>query len=40
VILTAGYRDAGVGVVPAVPSVVGGGSRGATFAVEFGTRAR
>jgi uncharacterized protein YkwD len=40
VILTAAYRDVGVGVVPSVPSVVGGGSRGATFAVEFGTRAR
>ena len=40
VILTPAYRDAGVGVVPAVPSVVGGGMGGATFAVEFGTRAR
>jgi uncharacterized protein YkwD len=40
VILTGAFRDAGVGVVPAVPSVVGGGLGGATWAVEFGIRLR
>ena len=40
VILTAAFRDAGVVVVPALPSVVGGGRGGATWAVEFGTRLR
>jgi uncharacterized protein YkwD len=37
-ILTGAFRDAGVGVYPAVPSVVGGGLRGATWAVDFGAR--
>jgi uncharacterized protein YkwD len=38
VILTAEFRDAGIGVAPAVPSVLGRGKRGATYAVEFGER--
>jgi uncharacterized protein YkwD len=40
VILTGAFRDAGVGVAPYVPSVVGGGRGGATWTVEFGTRGR
>jgi uncharacterized protein YkwD len=39
IILTAGFRDAGVGVAPAVPSVIRRGARGATYAVEFAARA-
>jgi uncharacterized protein YkwD len=38
VILTGEFRDAGVGVSPAVPSVLGHGERGATYAVEFAVR--
>ncbi len=38
IILTAELRDAGVGVAPAVPSVLGHGRRGATYAVELATR--
>jgi uncharacterized protein YkwD len=38
IILTAAFRDAGVGVAPAVPSVLRGGRRGATYAVEFAAR--
>jgi uncharacterized protein YkwD len=39
-ILTSEYRDAGVAVTPAVPSIVdgGGASGGATYAMEFGVR--
>jgi uncharacterized protein YkwD len=40
VILTSEYRDAGVGVTPAVPAVLGRGTAGATYAVEFGARGR
>jgi len=40
VILTGAFRDAGVGVAPYVPSVVGGGLGGATWTVEFGARLR
>lgn len=35
IILTGAFRDAGVGVYPAVPSVLGRGLRGATWAVDF-----
>jgi len=38
IILTGEYRDAGVAVTPAVPSVLHVGRRGATYAVEFGAR--
>ncbi|HZL54711.1 MAG TPA: CAP domain-containing protein [Solirubrobacteraceae bacterium] len=38
IILTAAFREAGVGVTSAVPSVLGGGTPGATYAVEFATR--
>jgi uncharacterized protein YkwD len=38
IILAAEYRDAGVAVMPALPSVLGAGSRGAMWAVEFGVR--
>ena len=38
VILTGEFRDAGVGVSPAVRSVLGHGARGATYAVEFAVR--
>ncbi len=38
VILTAAFRDIGVGVSPAVPSILGHGARGATYAVEFAGR--
>jgi uncharacterized protein YkwD len=37
-ILSAEYRDAGVGVTPAVPSVLRVGNQGATYAFEFGVR--
>jgi uncharacterized protein YkwD len=39
IILTGEYRDAGVGVVPAVPSVLAQPLPGATYAIEFATRA-
>jgi uncharacterized protein YkwD len=35
-ILEAQYKDTGIGVVPAVPSSLGGGQQGATYAQEFG----
>lgn len=35
-ILEAQYRETGIGVVPAVPSSLGGGQQGATYAQEFG----
>jgi uncharacterized protein YkwD len=38
VILTGTFRDAGIGVSPAVPSILGHGQRGATYAVEFAAR--
>ena len=38
IILTAAFRDAGAGVVPAVPSVIAPGAPGATYAIEFGVR--
>jgi uncharacterized protein YkwD len=37
-ILSSQYRDAGVAVTPAVPSVLRVGPRGATYAFEFGVR--
>jgi len=38
IILTATYRDAGVGVSPSVPSGFSGQWHGGTYAAEFGTR--
>jgi uncharacterized protein YkwD len=38
IILTGEYRDAGVAVTPALPSVLRAGHRGATYAMEFGVR--
>ncbi len=38
IILTSYYRDAGVGVDPALPGVLRAGHRGATYAMEFGVR--
>ena len=38
IILTGFYRDAGVGVAASVPSRLGAGWLGGTYAVEFGTR--
>jgi uncharacterized protein YkwD len=38
IMLSAKFRDAGVAVEPALPSVLGAGSRGAVWAVEFGVR--
>ena len=38
IILTSGYRDAGVAVDPALPGVLRAGRRGATYAMEFGVR--
>jgi uncharacterized protein YkwD len=38
VILTAVFQDAGVGVTPAVPHVLGRGLSGATYAIEFAAR--
>jgi uncharacterized protein YkwD len=40
IILTAAYRDAGVGVAPTVPSQLRSRWLGATYAVEFGARER
>ena len=40
IILTAAYRDAGVGVAPSVPSGFSGQWHGGTYAAEFGTRSR
>jgi uncharacterized protein YkwD len=38
VILTGEFREVGVGVSPAVPSILGHGARGGTYAVEFAVR--
>jgi uncharacterized protein YkwD len=38
IMLTASYRDAGVGVSPSVPPGLAAGLLGGTYAVEFGTR--
>jgi uncharacterized protein YkwD len=40
IILTAAYRDVGVGVAPTVPSQLRSRWLGATYAVEFGARER
>ncbi len=40
IILTAAYRDVGVGVAPSTPAPIGSGWSGATYAVEFGARRR
>jgi uncharacterized protein YkwD len=40
IMLTAGYRDAGVGVSPSVPTALVSPWAGGTYAVEFGTRTR
>jgi uncharacterized protein YkwD len=38
VMLSSEYRDAGVGVTPTLPSVLGAGRIGGMYAVEFGVR--
>lgn len=38
IILTGYYRDAGVGVDPGLPGVLGAGRQGGTYAMEFGVR--
>lgn len=38
IILTGEYRDAGVGVAPALPAVIGQQFAGATYAIEFARR--
>jgi uncharacterized protein YkwD len=38
IILTGAFNDAGVGVAPAVPSILGAGEPGATYAIEFAAR--
>jgi uncharacterized protein YkwD len=40
IILTAAYRDVGVGVAPSVPAKLGAGWPGGTYAVEFVARRR
>ena len=40
IILTAAYRDVGVGVAPSVPAQFVNGLVGGTYAVEFGARER
>jgi uncharacterized protein YkwD len=40
IVLNGEYRDAGVAVTPATPSVIGAGRSGATYAIEFGVRWR
>jgi uncharacterized protein YkwD len=40
IILTAAYRDAGIGAAPSVPSGFSGRWHGATYAAEFGIRSR
>jgi uncharacterized protein YkwD len=40
IMLTRGYRDVGVGVAAAVPSALGAGWPGGTYAVEFAARRR
>jgi hypothetical protein len=37
-ILTRGFRDAGVATVPAVPTRFAAGLYGATYAIELGAR--
>jgi uncharacterized protein YkwD len=38
IMLSSEYRDAGAAVTPAVPTILGAGARGATYAIEFGVR--
>ena len=38
ILLSGEYHDAGVAATPAIPSVIGRGSAGATYAIEFGAR--
>jgi uncharacterized protein YkwD len=38
IMLSGEYREAGVAVTPAVPTVLGAGGHGATYAIEFGVR--
>jgi uncharacterized protein YkwD len=38
IMLSGEYRDAGVAVTPAVPTILGAGGHGATYAIEFGVR--
>ncbi len=38
IVLTGGYRDIGIGVAPAAPTVLTKGARGATYTVEFAAR--
>lgn len=38
IMLSGEYRDAGVAVMPASPTIVGAGGQGATYAIEFGAR--
>jgi hypothetical protein len=38
IILTGTFNDAGVGVTPIVPSDLGVGEGGATYAIEFAAR--
>ena len=38
IILTRRFNDAGVGMTPAVPTTVGVGETGATYAIEFAAR--
>ncbi|HEY2766737.1 MAG TPA: CAP domain-containing protein [Solirubrobacteraceae bacterium] len=38
IMLTAGFRDVGVGAAPAAPSALSAGQPGATYTVEFGAR--
>ena len=40
IMLTAAYRDVGVGAVASVPSGIVSRWLGGTYAVEFGTRGR
>ena len=35
-ILESQYKETGIGIVPAVPTSMGGGSPGASYAQEFG----
>ncbi len=38
IVLTGGYRDIGVGVAPAAPTILTKGTPGATYTVEFAVR--
>jgi uncharacterized protein YkwD len=38
IMLTSGYRDIGIGVAPAAPTILTGGAPGATYTVEFAAR--